>query len=507
MTGVAADDRRVGSGATVGALLRDQARASPERIALEFEGRTVSYGALMERAECLAAALKRRGVTRGQRVAVLSENRPEYVEIALAVSLLGALVGCQNWRMARAELQHCITLLGPSMVFVSQRFRAAIDAVDVDGAEIVAFGDAYERLIADSARLTEPCLAAPEDGLTVIYTSGTTGVPKGAVISQRAMLARAMTNRIDHPCDDDESFIAWAPMFHIASTDAIFATLLRGAKVVLMDGFDQEKFADTVSREKIGHLAVMPGIISKIIDEFSRRRIVTRARYAGVTADLVPPEQLAELTRLLNVPYCNSFGSTETGWPPFSRSLVPIGVAPTRLSKRKSSYCAVRLVDEEGRDVADGVPGDVLFSGPTLFSGYLNANHRPDMAGDWYAMGDVFVRNPDGTFDFVDRAKYLIKSGGENIYPAEIERIVAELGGVEEVAVVRRPDPRWGEVPVVCIVRRDPALSADEVLASLNGRIAGYKLPRSVLFVERSDFRRGDNGKLDRGHLERTARE
>lgn len=435
---------------------------------------------------------------------MLSENRLEYVEVAIAASLCGALVGCQNWRMASPELQHCFALLGPAIVFVSPRFRAAIDGIDVAGAEIVTFGDDYESLVARSAPCAET-FAAPEDGLTVIYTSGTTGVPKGAVISQRAMLARAMTNRIDHPCDEEENFIAWAPMFHIASMDAIFATLLRGAKVVLMDGFDQEKFADAVSREKIGHLAVMPGVVSKIIDEFSRRRIVTRARYAGVTADLVPPEQLAELTRLLNVPYCNSFGSTETGWPPFSKSLIPVGVAPKRLSKRKSSYCAVRLVDAAGQDVADGAPGEVLFSGPTLFSGYLNADHLPEMNGDWYAMGDVFVRNPDGTYDFVDRAKYLIKSGGENIYPAEIERVVAELDAVADVAVVRCPDARWGEVPVAIVVRRDPALSVEAILASLRRRIAGYKLPRRVIFVEQSEFRRGDNGKLDRGLLEKLA--
>ncbi len=145
-------------------------------------------------------------------------------------------------------------------------------------------------------------------------------------------------------------------------------------------------------------------------------------------ADLVPPAEIAEITRLLGAPYANTFGATETGCPPCSSNLIPIGVAPARLSKQQSPFCEVRLVDADDRDVPDGAPGELCMRGPTLFSGYWRAPevNASDFRGGWFHMGDVFVRNPDGTLDFVDRVKYLIKSGGENIYPAEIERVLLQ---------------------------------------------------------------------------------
>ena len=152
----------------------------------------------------------------------------------------------------------------------------------------------------------------------------------------------------------------------------------------------------------------------------------------------------------------------------------------------------------------DGTPGEVLVRGPTLFSGYWNAPevNAEDFRGGWFHMGDVFVRNPDGTLDFVDRRKYLIKSGGENIYPAEIERVLLESRRIADVAIVRRPDAHWGEVPVAFVVRADPALTADEVVALCRGRVANYKLPKAVHFIEEADMPRSETSKIKRFELE-----
>ena len=187
-----------------------------------------------------------------------------------------------------------------------------------------------------------------------------------------------------------------------------------------------------------------------------------------------------------------------------------MGEAPERLSKRQSSLCEVRLVDPRGGDVPDGEPGEMAVRGPTLFSGYWRdeaANAR-DFRGGWFRMGDVFRRNADGTFDYVDRAKYLIKTGGENVYPAEIERVLLADPRVAEAAVARRADGRWGEVPVAFVARAEPTLDEAELMAACRERLAGYKRPQEIRFIDAEDFPRSTSGKVLRHALEaRLARE
>ena len=204
-------------------------------------------------------------------------------------------------------------------------------------------------------------------------------------------------------------------------------------------------------------------------------------------ADLVPPSQIAEITRLLDAPYANTFGATETGCPPCSSSLIPVGVAPTRLSKRQSPFCEVRLVDEADVEVPDGAPGELCMRGPTLFSGYWRApevNAR-DFRGGWFHMGDVFIRNPDGTPDFVDRVKYLIKSGGENIYPAEVEDVLYRHPDIVEAAVVGVPHEVFGEEVVAFVVKGgNNELTEDDVIEYVCQEITRFKAPSQVHFIK-----------------------
>jgi fatty-acyl-CoA synthase len=392
-------------------------------------------------------------------------------------------------------------------VLYSERLAPALDRLDLVINAKLCFGAEYEKALALADASEPPEIADPEDGLIIIYTSGTTGVPKGAVISQRAEIMRAILGRIEPvPVASDDGFIAWSPMFHVSGTDHTIAAMLRGAKVTIMDGFDADKLVEIASREKIAHLTVLPGVVDRVIDALkaSGKRPLS-VRTVGVVADLVPPERIAELTRLVGAPYCNSFGASECGWPPASKGVIPIGVVPTRLSKEQSSYCQIRLLDEDDAEVEDGMPGEVAFRGPTLFSGYWRAPevNAHEFRGGWYHLGDVMCRNPDGTLDFVDRRKYLIKSGGENIYPAEIERVLIALPGVADVVVVRKPDPKWGEVPVAFVVRREEGtLTEEQAIAACRGQIAGYKVPREVRFVAESDLKRSASGKIIRRDIE-----
>ena len=196
-------------------------------------------------------------------------------------------------------------------------------------------------------------------------------------------------------------------------------------------------------------------------------------------ADLVPPHVMAEVTDLLRAPYLNSFGSTETGLPPATRSLIPIGAVPASLSKEQSAFCEIKLVDSADNEVATGMPGELAIRGPTVFSGYWQAEetNARDFRGGWFHMGDVFRRNDDGSLDFVDRAKYMIKTGGENVYPAEIERVLMSDPRITEAAVVRVPDAKWGEVPVAFVSRRDATITETDLLVCAGATSPGTNAP------------------------------
>jgi fatty-acyl-CoA synthase len=492
------------SASTVASLFAARAMVHPTRIAIEDGARSLTYAEVLARTSRLAAALALRGVGRGDRIAVLSENRVEYLEVLLAAARIGAIAACQNWRLAPAELAHCVDLVEPAVTFVSPRFAEKLAALGRPDAPVV-FGPAYEAAIdaAASAPLGE---VDPEDPLLILYTSGTTGLPKGATISHRAEIARNLVVHAELGVAADDTYVAWSPLYHMGGAEYSLGTLMSGGTVIVVDGFDRARLAAMVGERALGWLLLMPGMVGAFADELEARRIRPRGiKVCGVMADLVPSAEIARITRLLGAPYANTFGATETGNPPCSAGLVPIGEAPARLPKTQSAYCEVRLVDANGDDVPDGTPGELWMRGPTLFSGYWHAPdaNRADFRDGWFHMGDVFVRNPDGTLDFVDRVKYLIKSGGENVYPAEIERVLLADPRVADAAVVRRRDAHWGEVPVAFVARRDESLATADLFARCRAALAGYKQPKDIVFIALEAFPRSASGKVVRQELER----
>lgn len=489
---------------TVASLVSGQARLYPERIAIVDGDRRTTYAALELRAQRLANVLATSGVRPGDRVALLSENRGEILEVFLAAARLGAIVACQNWRLAPPELAHCVNLVAPVAAIASPRHAAALSAL----APIV-FGEDYEARLAAAPAVHAPAEVDPEAALLILYTSGTTGLPKGAVIGHRAQIVRNLVTRAEFGVAPDDTFVAWSPLYHMGAVDNSLGTLMAGGTVIVVDGFDAEKLAQIVATEALGWLLLMPGMVGRFADELDRRGIRAKSiRVCGVMADLVPPAEIARITTLLGAPYANTFGATETGCPPCSSSLIPIGVAPTTLSKQQSPFCEIRLVDPDDHDVPDGAPGELAMRGPTLFSGYWHADeaNRHDFRGGWFHMGDVFVRNADGSLDFVDRVKYLIKTGGENVYPAEIERVMLQDPRVAEVAVVRAPDPRWGEVPIAFVARREPSLDETALAALCRAQLAGFKQPKQIVFIAIEEFPRSASGKVQRHELEKKVR-
>ena len=481
------------SGATVTALFEARAALQPEAVAIEADGTTLTYRALRERVLRTAAALVRADARRTGRVAILSENRPEYLEAVLATARLGVVLACQNWRLTPGELQHCLDLVDPGVLLVSPGMAARLDGISLKATVAIPFGPGWEAMLAASAQASSAA-EDPEAPWLVLYTGGTTGLPKGAVLSQRAEVARAPAMAHDLGLTQGSPNLAWPPMYHMGGTDPALATLMGGGRVIVHDGFDPDRIARALARTRFGWVSVMPGAAAALADALERAAPVLGVGAFGVMPDLVPPADIARLTLLMRAPWCNTFGSTETGTPPLSAGRIVPGESEPDFGKLPSPGAAFCLLDE-----TDGV-GEAAVRGPTLFSGYWNdlADHR----STWFRMGDLFRRRADGKFDFVERSKYLIKSGGENIYPAEIERVLLLHPDVAEALVVRRRDARWGEVPVALVATRGAALDRAGLEALCRARLAGYKQPRTILRVDAARLARGPTGKLPRTELE-----
>ena len=487
-------------------LFRNRGSALPDAIAIEDSDERTTYAALLCRVDQLAGHFAGLGLNTGERIAVLSRNRREYVEVQLAAAATGLIVACLNWRLLAAELRHCVTLVSPRLIITELDLQELLD--QTPNIPTLTLGREYEDALTQAPHFT-PVPQDPENGLVILYTSGTTGLPKGAVLSHRAMIARASVFAAELGLAPTDAFVAWAPMFHMASTDHALSTLLRGGTVVMIDGYDPEAICRSIETHRIGWLVLIPGMIESFIAHFKEKGITPIGiRVCGAMADLVPPHQISEITTLLNAPYLNSFGSTETGLPPATRSTIPIGVTPQTLSKQISAFCEIRLVDETDQDVPVGTPGELLMRGPTLFSGYWNADATNTEAfrDGWFHLGDVFRRNADGTLGFADRAKYLIKTGGENVYPAEIERVLMADPNVTDAAVVRVPDDRWGEAPVAFVSRSGDTATQDTLMAACRASLATYKLPREIHFIAFEDFPRSTSGKIQRHVLESSLR-
>ena len=491
------------SATTVGRLFAATASLHSARTALVEGERGLTYGELDTRMNRLAHVLLGSGVGRGDRVALMARNCIGYLEIELACARIGAIAVGMNWRFTADETAHGLDLTGPSLTIASADYEAVLEAAGYPADFVL--GDDLEAAMAGADDGDPACHVEPEDGMVIIFTSGTTGHPKGALISHRAIIARALIYGAELAVPADDTFVAWTPLFHMGANDFALATLLRGGRVVVMDGYRPQELIRAIETWPVHYLAAVPGMVEDFVTHLkASSRDFRPIGMVGAMPDLVPRQQLKEITELLGAPYLNTFGSTETGIPPATANFVPIGAAPESLSKVQSGFCEIRLVDADDNDVPDGEPGELAIRGPSLFSGYWGNDeaNREAFRNGWFHMGDVFRRNPDGSLDFLDRVKYMIKSGAENIYPAEIERHILADPRIADAAVVRKPDDRWGEVPVAFAARTDDALTAEDVIAMCRGKIANYKLPKEVHFVAMEDLPRSTSGKIQRHVLE-----
>lgn len=467
-----------------------QARRQPDALAAVdlASGRRWTY-AQLDRAvgQCADLLRHRHGCVLGDRVASLAKNRVELVILHLACARAGLIYVPLNWRLSPPEIAALIADSEPKLVF--------------GDAEL---GDLALQIDAHDATFAEP--ADPERVSLILFTSGTSGTPKGVMLSERAQRQTAINFGLLGQVDARSRILIDTPMFHIIGLiTSVRPLLMQGAVMLVSDGFEPGRTLARLSDPDLAvtHYFCVPQMADRIRSQpgFDGKKLShLTALFTGGA-----PHPAAAINAWLDagVPVVDGFGMSEAG------TVLGMALDPTIIAAKAGAAgipapgIELRLVDASENDVAPGQPGELLLRGPNLFSGYWR---RPDemvraFAEDgWFRTGDIAVCDSDGYLTIVDRRKDMYISGGENVYPAEVEAALADFPGLIETAIVGVPDARWGEIGVCAMAHPEPADDlADRVRAHLSGRLAGYKLPRHVVVVEA--LPRTGSGKVRKGDL------
>ena len=501
MTGAAVD----ASAITIDDVFRRAFRIYGDRTAVTSMSGSWTYRQLGERVEKLAGALQGLGLGQGDRLAVLSETRPEYVELYAAAARLGITVVALNIRLHPDELAYCIDIAKPAVLFSTAMFTETVQSLRRGATPVrqwISLDDEYPALLAAGQPPTPVDGPVPDGIHNILYTSGTTGRPKGAMISQRAAAVRGLRLAQWFRLTEDDGFVGWLPLFHCGGDESLYATIMTGGTYATLPKADVEAMFQLIERDRLTWTLLLPGVITDFLHHPRRTNFDLSTFRFTIGYGNMMPAVVQELTTTLGIDFSDAFGQTETSYL-LAHGWCHPGEVPS-LRKLPTPLMDVRLVDDDMNEVGVGEPGECVVRGPSVMSGYLDDDVATAEVfhGGWLHTGDVLSRDDDGTLTFVDRKKYLIKTGGENVYPAEVEQAIASHPAVQEACVVGIPDEHWGEtIKAVVSLRPGEELTAEEVVAWCRDRLAGYKRPRYVEFMPAEELPRSTTGKLLRHEL------
>jgi acyl-CoA synthetase (AMP-forming)/AMP-acid ligase II len=476
-------------------IIARNARLYPDRLAFAFEDRRITHAAYLARAEQLAAGLAGAGVKPGDRIVILSQNSLEFVDLYGAAARLGGIVVPVNWRLSAEEIAHIAADVAPKIVIADAGNQAILQAArrklaTVErwygiGATAAPFEPYGELLEAGAAggRTVDPFSNA-DAGLVMIHTAAVGGRPRGALLSHANLIASSVQLLRYWALTPDDVNLGVLPLFHVAGLGMLLAAQYAGGATILMQKFDAGAALDVIHHERVTMLAEFPPILTTLLDaaeispvELASLRIVT---------GLDGPDTIARFERMCpQARFWSVFGQTETsGFVTMSRFRDKPGAAgkPTFLAH-------VAVLDDADQPVATGEVGEIAVRGPVVFKGYWNcdADNAFTFRNDWHHTGDQGAFDAEGYLWYKGRspAKELIKPGGENVYPAEVEREIAAHPCIAEVVVLGVPDAQWGEaIKAVCTFKAGQSATAQQVIDFVGGRIARYKRPKYVEFVD-----------------------
>ncbi len=474
-----------------------RARMTPDAVAVVGAGRSITFAQLYRRVARVCAELRSAGVRAGDRIAYLGPNHPAYPELLFAAGAVGAIFVPVNFRSAAAEIDYVLADCGARVLFHTEAYRDVVAqlTVEIRTITVATGGVLVDEERSDALVPDEP--VGLDDPCVIMYTSGTTGRPKGAVLTHGNLTWNCLNVLVESDIAADEVALVSAPLFHAAALGMLcLPVLLKGGCVVLLEKFDPAVVFDAIERHRVTRMFGVPAMYDALA-----------ALEAWDTADLssirvllcggapVPHNTIRRyLARGLT--FVQGYGMTEAS--PGALLLDPAHARAKAGSAGVPSFFSdVRVVGDDGAPVGAGERGEVVVSGPNVMSGYWNrpADTAEVLREGWFHSGDVATVDADGYVYIVDRMKDVIISGGENIYPAEVENVLTAHPAVAACAVIGVPDERWGEVGrAVVVLAQGQSVAAQTLLTFARDRLAGYKVPRSVHFVD--ELPRGGSGKV-----------
>jgi acyl-CoA synthetase (AMP-forming)/AMP-acid ligase II len=477
----------------------------PNRVAVRWGDKTRTFGEFADRVARFAGALQKLGVQPGDRVAMLSLNSERYLEYQMAVPWAGAVLNPCNIRWSPAEILYSLEDSGSTVLLVDETFKGMVAQFRRESTtlrEFIYCGDGatpedmlgYEALVAK----TEPVpdfLRRGDDLAGIFYTGGTTGFPKGVMLSHTNLCSSGLAVRAEGLARPGGTFLHAAPMFHLADMGLAFPHWVEGNTHSIIPVFDPAKVLDTIEQHRVTNLMLVPTMIQMILDHPSMgpQRDLSSLRTVFYGASAVPDALLLRAQRAIpQAEVFQGFGMTE---------LSPVGtILPSlylseegrQLGKLgcsgRATFCTeARIVDPAGNEVPRGSVGEITVRGPNVMMGYWN---KPELTAaalrdGWMFTGDGGRMDEDGFVTVVDRLKDMIKTGGENVFSAEVENALAKHPAVSACAVIAIPDDRWGEAVHAVVVRAaGQDVSAQALMEHCKSLIAGYKTPRSIDFVD-----------------------
>jgi fatty-acyl-CoA synthase len=491
-------------------------RTRPGKVAVRGSGRSLTYAQWDERASRLANAMLGLGLARGDRVAVLAYNSIEWLEIYAGLCRAGLVAVPLNFRLAGPEVAYIVGHAEARAVIAQDELRGVIDGVRPElgvGAECyVSFGPAatasgwrdYEALLAAAASSAPVVDVEAGDLFALMYTSGTTGRPKGAMRSHEGNALLALATALELGFSADDNGLLVMPLCHANSLYFAVTFAMLGATIVVHDraSFDPAELLGVLAQERITFTSLVPTHYVMMLDLPAEVRVGFDLTSVGKLLVSSAPARretkLAILELFPNGRLFELYGSTEGGWVTVLRPDEQIRHLGS-VGREWVGSGAVRLLDGQGDEVADGEVGELFARTPYTFSGYWKDPEKTKecFRGAWCSVGDMARRDEHGVIHLVDRKSNMIISGGENIYPSEVEAVLTAHPGVQDAAVIGVPDAKWGESVMAVVV---PRPGAEPTRAELEDwcreRIAGYKRPRSYTFMDEAHMPRTATGKI-----------
>ena len=480
----------------IGKVLAKRAATTPDREAVISKGRVFTFRQLNHRSCQLANAFAALGVEPEDRVGLLMHNNSEFLETYFAASKIGAVLVPLNTRLSTAEIDFILGDCGVDYLVYGQAFEPTVarTTFSVRGRPMFSTGDSslpntrsYEEFLSQGDS-KEPAVPVDENDLNVImYTSGTTGHPKGAMLTHKGMYGAGLEMLIGLHYQYPDRCLILGPFFHSGSITPLIGHVIKGIGSVVMEKFDPSKALALMEAYRIQLMIGVTTIMKMMLDVPDLLSYNLEAwKYAILPGSPLPFSLIKEAYDRIGVLCQNLWGMTELCGPGSFMNVEDILNKPGSAGKPYFNV-DLRIVDADGTDLPAGQVGEVVVSAPHAMLGYWN---RPDATREtiqhgWLYTGDLGYVDAEGFLYVIDRKKDMLVSGGENVYPAEIERVITELPEVAEVSVIGIPDEKWGEVPKAFIVTvRDRALTTEAVIAFCRSKLAGYKVPKQIAFID-----------------------